>query len=184
MAKSGGKKDLDGRTKAAILLVTLGPDISSGIYKHLEESIIELLTLEIANLRKIDSETKAAVLKEAQEILMAKEFLTQGGGGLCPDPSGECSRSRTSPGDSAAYHRKPPGAPLRFHAAYRCLPAFEFYSGRASPDHCPDSLLPLPGAGGGHYGGAWGECAVGSGAAYRHHGPGDPGGLAGGGTSA
>jgi flagellar motor switch protein FliG len=79
MVKSGGKKDLDGRTKAAILLVTLGPDISSGIYKHLEESVIELLTLEIANLRKIDSETKAAVLKEAQEILMAKEFLTQGG---------------------------------------------------------------------------------------------------------
>ncbi len=79
MAKSGGKKDLDGRTKSAILLVALGPDIASGIYKHLEESVIEILTLEIANLRKIDAETKAAVLKEAQEILMAKEFLTQGG---------------------------------------------------------------------------------------------------------
>ncbi len=78
MAKAG-RKDIDGRTKAAILLVALGPDVASGIYKHLEEGIIELLTLEIANLRKIDAETKAAVLKEAQEILMAKEFLTQGG---------------------------------------------------------------------------------------------------------
>ncbi len=77
MAKSA--KDLRGREKAAILLVTLGPEVSSQVYKHLDEATIELLTLEIANMRKITPETKVAVLKEAQEIIMAHEFMTQGG---------------------------------------------------------------------------------------------------------
>jgi len=77
VAKSA--KDLRGREKAAILLVTLGPEVSSQVYKHLDEATIELLTLEIANMRKITPETKVAVLKEDQEIIMAHEFMTQGG---------------------------------------------------------------------------------------------------------
>lgn len=72
-------KELRGKEKAAILLVSLGPEVASRIYKELEEPTIELLTLEIANLRKISPEQKTEVLKEAQEILMAREFLTQGG---------------------------------------------------------------------------------------------------------
>ncbi|MCF7936822.1 MAG: flagellar motor switch protein FliG [Synergistales bacterium] len=73
------KKELRGRDKAAILLVVLGPEISGQVYKHLDESTIELLTLEIANLRQIPQEDKTQVLKEAQELLMAKEFMSQGG---------------------------------------------------------------------------------------------------------
>lgn len=72
-------KELRGKEKAAILLVALGPDVASRIYKELEEPVMELLTLEIANLRKVTPEQKAEVLKEAQELLMAREFLTQGG---------------------------------------------------------------------------------------------------------
>ena len=74
-----GKKDLRGRDKAAILLVVLGPEAAAQIYKHLDEATIELLTLEIANLRQIVPEVKHEVLKEAQEMLMAKEFMSQGG---------------------------------------------------------------------------------------------------------
>jgi flagellar motor switch protein FliG len=73
------KKELRGRDKAAILLVSLGPEVAGLIYKQLDEGTIELLTLEIANLRKITPEVKLQVLKEAQELLMAKEFLSQGG---------------------------------------------------------------------------------------------------------
>ncbi len=76
MAKT---KDLRGKEKAAILLVALGPEVASLVYKELEEPVIELLTLEIANLRKVTPEQKTEVLKEAQELLMAREFLTQGG---------------------------------------------------------------------------------------------------------
>ena len=72
-------KDLKGREKAAVLLVTLGGPAVAGVYKFMDDSTIELLTLEIANMRRINQEIKLDVLKEAQEIIMAREFMTQGG---------------------------------------------------------------------------------------------------------
>lgn len=74
-----GKGALTGREKAAILLVSLGTERASGIYKHLKEEEIEQLTLEIANLRKIDSEVKEDVLEEFYEICLAKNYIAEGG---------------------------------------------------------------------------------------------------------
>jgi flagellar motor switch protein FliG len=71
--------DLKGREKAAILMVTLGPDAVAKAYHHIDDTTIELLTLEIANLRKVTPDIKLDVLKEAQEMIMAHEFMTQGG---------------------------------------------------------------------------------------------------------
>jgi flagellar motor switch protein FliG len=71
--------DLKGREKAAILMVVLGPDAVSKAYHHIDDTTIELLTLEIANLRKVTPDVKLDVLKEAQEMIMAHEFMTQGG---------------------------------------------------------------------------------------------------------
>ena len=72
-------RDMKGREKAAILLVALGPESVAGTYKYIDDTTIELLTLEIANLRKVTPEIKLDVLKEAQEMIMAREFMTQGG---------------------------------------------------------------------------------------------------------
>ena len=72
-------KDLKGREKAAILLVALGGSAVAGVYKFMDDSTIEVLTLEIANMRRVNQETKLDVLKEAQETIMAREFMTQGG---------------------------------------------------------------------------------------------------------
>ena len=55
--KSGLKKELTGRQKAAIFLVTVGSEISSEIFKHLREDEIEALTFEIARLESVDSES-------------------------------------------------------------------------------------------------------------------------------
>jgi flagellar motor switch protein FliG len=71
--------EIKGRRKAAILLVLLGPEKASKVYKHLDEQMIEILTLEIAAVRRIDPGQKETVLKEAQEIIMAREFLDRGG---------------------------------------------------------------------------------------------------------
>ncbi|AER65821.1 flagellar motor switch protein FliG [Thermovirga lienii DSM 17291] len=71
--------ELRGRKKAAILLILLGPERAAQIYRHLDEASIEFLTLEIASVRKITSEERRAVLKEVQELVMAKEFLGKGG---------------------------------------------------------------------------------------------------------
>ncbi len=72
-------KELSGREKAAILLVSLGSDVAPEVYKKLDDATIEMITLEIANLKKVPPDVKLKVLKEAQEILMAREFMARGG---------------------------------------------------------------------------------------------------------
>ena len=73
------KSQLTGRQKAAVFLVSLGSDVSSEIFKHLREDEIEQLTFEIARLDKVEPDDKDRVLQEFQEMMMAQEFITQGG---------------------------------------------------------------------------------------------------------
>lgn len=79
MAKAAQQQFLTGRQKAAILLISLGPDVSAQIFKHLREEEIEQLTLEIANVRKVDTAEKDAILAEFHQICLAQEFISQGG---------------------------------------------------------------------------------------------------------
>ena len=74
--KKGG---LTGRQKAAILLISLGPDVSASVYKHLSEEEIEKLTLEISGVRKVDSKEKEEILEEFHNIAIAQDYITQGG---------------------------------------------------------------------------------------------------------
>ncbi|HHW15640.1 MAG TPA: flagellar motor switch protein FliG, partial [Firmicutes bacterium] len=76
---SGRTKDLTGKQKAAILLITLGPDVSAKVFKHLRDEEIEELTLEIANMRKVTPELKERVVEEFRELFMAQEYIAQGG---------------------------------------------------------------------------------------------------------
>jgi len=70
---------LSGREKAAILLITLGPERSSALFKHLKEEEIEALTLEIANINTVMPETKDRVLDEFYQICLAQHYITEGG---------------------------------------------------------------------------------------------------------
>jgi flagellar motor switch protein FliG len=65
--------------KAAVLVVALGTDTAPKILRELSENEIERLTLEIANLRDIPPAIEARVLKETSEIIMAQQYITQGG---------------------------------------------------------------------------------------------------------
>ncbi|MBU0899638.1 flagellar motor switch protein FliG, partial [bacterium] len=71
--------NLTGRQKAATLLVTLGSASSAKVFKHLRDEEIEQITLEIARLPKVESDTRKEVMKEFQQMLMAQEFIAQGG---------------------------------------------------------------------------------------------------------
>ena len=77
--KGSLRKDLTGRQKAAIFLVTIGSEISAEIFKHLREDEIEALTFEIARLETVNSEDRDRVLIEFQELMMAQDFITTGG---------------------------------------------------------------------------------------------------------
>jgi len=70
---------LTGREKSAILLITLGPDLSAQIMKHLREEDIDVLTLEIASIRKVEQDTKDRVLEEFNDMCLAQEYLEEGG---------------------------------------------------------------------------------------------------------
>ena len=70
---------LPGRQKAALLLISLGPEVSAQIFKHLRDEEIDQLTLEIANVRKVDSTEKEMILAEFHQICMAQEYISQGG---------------------------------------------------------------------------------------------------------
>jgi flagellar motor switch protein FliG len=75
----GVQQGLSGRQKAAILLISLGPEVSAQIFKHLRDEEIEQLTLEIANVRKVDASEKESILSEFHQICMAQEYISQGG---------------------------------------------------------------------------------------------------------
>ena len=68
-----------GREKAAILLITLGPERSSALFKHLKEEEIEAITLEIANISTLMPETKERVVDEFYQICLAQHYITEGG---------------------------------------------------------------------------------------------------------
>ncbi|NLB83036.1 MAG: flagellar motor switch protein FliG [Synergistaceae bacterium] len=78
MAKTS-LKGIPGKEKVAILLVALGNEIAAEIYKRLDDATIEIVTLEIANLRKVTPEARLEVLKDAQEMLLAREYMARGG---------------------------------------------------------------------------------------------------------
>ncbi len=79
MANYQQSSDLNGKQKAAVLLISLGPDVAAQVFKHLKEDEIEKLTLEIANQRKVTQESKDKVLVEFHQMALAKEYISSGG---------------------------------------------------------------------------------------------------------
>jgi len=73
------KGNLTGKEKAAVLLVSLGPDVSAQIFQHLDDEEIEELTLEIANMRQVDTEVKDETLREFYHLAEAKDYINRGG---------------------------------------------------------------------------------------------------------
>ena len=71
--------ELDGVQKAAVLLISLGPEMSSTIFKHLTEDEIEQLTLEIANTRSVSSQLKEDIMNEFYQICLAQQYIAEGG---------------------------------------------------------------------------------------------------------
>lgn len=80
-----GSQDMKGIEKAAILLITLGPEKSANVFKHLKEEEIEELTLEIANTRSISAQVKEDVLAEFYQVCLAQQYIAEGGIGYAKE---------------------------------------------------------------------------------------------------
>ncbi len=71
---------LTGVQKAAVLLITLGSDLSSKVLKiDFAQSDVEMIAHEISNMIKIPAEVKNAVIDEFMELQKARDYLTHGG---------------------------------------------------------------------------------------------------------
>jgi flagellar motor switch protein FliG len=70
---------LTGPRKAAILLVVLGDEAAAGVYKKLPETVLRLITQEIADLEYVPPDTAARVLEEFHRLNITQDFVTQGG---------------------------------------------------------------------------------------------------------
>ena len=84
MARFGDEK-LTGLQKSAVLLITLGPEKSASIFKHLKEEEIEELTLEIANTRSITPQIKDEVINEFYQVCLAQQYIAEGGIGYAKE---------------------------------------------------------------------------------------------------
>lgn len=67
------------KEKAAILMVALGKEASSKIYKHLSEEEVEQLTLSITALQSFDQATRDAVVDEFYDLCVTQKYISEGG---------------------------------------------------------------------------------------------------------
>ncbi|MFH1743277.1 MAG: flagellar motor switch protein FliG [bacterium] len=80
MARSGRTDShVSNRKKAAILMLTLGPEQAADVYRNLSDAEIEQITLEVANLGTVSSELTAQVIEEFYHTCMAKQYISHGG---------------------------------------------------------------------------------------------------------
>lgn len=77
MAKK--ESEMTGRQKAALLLISLGPELSAQVFKHLNEDEMEKLTLEISSVKKVEADVKDQVIEEFHNIALAQDYISQGG---------------------------------------------------------------------------------------------------------
>ncbi|MDI3269217.1 MAG: flagellar motor switch protein FliG [Bacillota bacterium] len=73
------RPQLRGRQKAAIFLISLGADVSAAVMKKMSDEEIEALTLEIANIQRVDPQVREQVIKEFQDLAQAQAFIDKGG---------------------------------------------------------------------------------------------------------
>ena len=79
------EEKMSGLQKSAVLLISLGPEKSANIFKHLKEEEIEELTLEIANTRNVTNQIKEEVTAEFYQLCLAQQYIAEGGIGYAKE---------------------------------------------------------------------------------------------------
>lgn len=72
-------RNKSGVRKAAILLISLGPDTSAQILKLLPEFMIEKVTYEIANIEQVSPEEREKVIDDFIDTASANKYIVDGG---------------------------------------------------------------------------------------------------------
>ena len=70
---------MNGRRKAAVLLVSLGARGAAEIFRHLPQEMIEQLTVEMARTPTVEPEHATAVMEEMVATANARGYIAEGG---------------------------------------------------------------------------------------------------------
>ena len=77
--KGLGVESLSGSQKAAAVIVALGAEKASLLYKYMEDDDVEQLTLEVAKLGFLDSSVTEEILIEFHQSCLTQKAVTEGG---------------------------------------------------------------------------------------------------------
>jgi flagellar motor switch protein FliG len=72
-------EQLSGIRKAAILLVTLGEDVSAELLRQLEDDEVQQISREVARLTSVTAEQAESVLDEFHQMSVAHDYVLKGG---------------------------------------------------------------------------------------------------------
>jgi flagellar motor switch protein FliG len=70
--------ELDGVTKAAILLLAVGPDSAADVLKHMPPERVEEVTRSLAGLGRVPDKIQNAVVEEFYSISIATQYANEG----------------------------------------------------------------------------------------------------------
>ena len=71
--------------KAAAVVVALGAENASKIYKYLNEDEVELLTIEVSKLHRMSNEELGAVVDDFYSLCLTQKVIAEGGTGYARD---------------------------------------------------------------------------------------------------
>jgi flagellar motor switch protein FliG len=69
----------NGTKKAAILLISLGPEVSSQVLRMLPDRMIQKVTCEIANIKQVEPKEREKVMQDFMDMASASEYILDGG---------------------------------------------------------------------------------------------------------
>ncbi len=73
------EKEMSGIKKAAIFLISLGPEASAEIMKMLPDRYIQQVSYEIANIEHVQPQEREEIMDEFMEMTQAREYILEGG---------------------------------------------------------------------------------------------------------
>lgn len=77
-ARNSAFNQQPGPRKAALLIVSLGDDVASEVFKHLSEDEVQLISKELASLQHVSSDITDDVLEEFHQLLLAQSYVVSG----------------------------------------------------------------------------------------------------------
>lgn len=80
MATTGAAEaKLTNKTKAAMVIISLGPERAARLYQYLKDEEVEALTVEVASIQQVDADRINMALSEFYELCVAQKYVSEGG---------------------------------------------------------------------------------------------------------